>query len=199
MRPTARRARNTHCASAGPNGMVVSNVPARIDRTTERRSVFVIISIVPPDLRTTPQRQRTSYNRAGRAFARHLTAMARSVLCRLQQEFDLHRIEWELDPAPVVPVDQTGRRKSRHVAVYGLYVATHASRRLTDGNRSSAAQRLQQLPALGGENAPQQLGTGKADAGLACPAAGPHRPCCIGKGLVERAHLKNDRFHGSTS
>ena len=58
---------------------------------------------------------------------------------------------------------------------------------------------LDELPPLGGKNLPQQLGCGEANMRLLFGLPPLHRPRHVGKRLVERAHLKNDRVHDSTS
>ena len=56
-----------------------------------------------------------------------------------------------------MPIQNTGAEQRHEVAVHGIHVATHATRRVANGNGAGSTERLEQLPTLGREYPPEQL------------------------------------------
>lgn len=96
---------------------------------------------------------------------------------RLERELDPDRIIGKFDPAVLDAAEHAGRKQRLHVAVHGLHVALHAPRGLANRHRTGARHGAQDLPALGRENLPYQLGRRETNAGaLSLPAKCRYRP-----------------------
>ena len=86
-----------------------------------------------------------------------------------------------------------------HVGVHCLDIAFDAACGLADGHGPGAAQRLEQLPAFGGEHLPEQLRRREADAGRSFGLAAAPRLRKARHRIGGRANIKSHGFHGSTS
>ena len=75
----------------------------------------------------------------------------------LEQKLDLNGFVRKLYLARLVTAQHASAEQCRQIGVNGFHISSYEARCFADGDRASAAQCLEQFPALGGEHFPQQF------------------------------------------